>query len=103
MALAFATRASRESTVSGGKKLRITRVTLDNSYPTGGYAITKPQLGFGASDTLDEVRVNTPGGFNFEWDYAANKLKAYSAMGTELANASAALNNLVVRITALGN
>jgi len=57
-------------------------VTLDNSYPTGGYQITPEQLGL---REILHVEAGMAGGYAFEWDYANSKLKVmrfdYDASG----------------------
>jgi hypothetical protein len=64
----------------------VANVTFDNSYPTGGESITAAQLGLTA---IDFVQASPAGGFDFEWDYAASKLKAFKkAVGTIMATLS---------------
>lgn len=102
----FGTRALRQRWSGMGKKFLITTVTFNDNYATGGYAITKQQLGFGASDTLDAVIPIGPAstGHWALWDNVNNKLKFFSAAGTELANASAALaGGATIQLYAIGN
>lgn len=90
------------------KFVTITAVTLDNSYPTGGEAITANQLGLG---TVEAAAVmGTPSGFGFEFDVANMKLKAYYADYDAVAdgaliqvpNGSAVLDTIVVPLIAWG-
>lgn len=100
MAVTIGTRTLRMSDITrGGKKIKLTDVTLDN-YVTNGYAITAKQLGM--DSTVDYVGPVNSLGYVGQWDYANSKLKFYSASGTELANASAALAAQVVRLRAEG-
>jgi hypothetical protein len=68
----------------GFNRVTRARVSLDNSYPTGGYAITPGQLGL---SSIDFVIANDRLGYSFDWDYANNKLLVYRG---DNANASPA-------------
>jgi len=87
-------------------------VTLDNSYPTNGEAITAVNLlGTGATGVYT-VSVVTPcvSGYIFSFDHTNMKLKAFygdydpAAVGplVEYANTGAALDALVVRLDVVG-
>jgi hypothetical protein len=90
----------------GFNRVTRSRVTLDSSYPTGGYTITPNQLGLGA---IDFVLVADRLGYTFDWDYANNKLLVYqgdntnaaAAPGIQVANATnlSAVTNVRVRAT----
>lgn len=102
----FGARALRQRWSGMGKKFLITTVTFNDNYATGGYPITKQQLGFGGSDTIDAVIPVGPAstGHWALWDNANNKLKFFSAAGTELVNASAALaGGATITLYAIGN
>lgn len=62
----------------GSRTETITTVTGDNSYPTGGWALTPSQLGFSnnATDLVVDI-IGTGGGFMPEYDYTNQKLKVY--------------------------
>lgn len=85
--------------------LRIGRITLDNAYAAGGYAITAGNMQFKTS-----IRNLIPGaskGFMAVWDHANGKLMFYkgSAAGTiltEAANGEAGLNGLIIPFMAWG-
>lgn len=86
----------RDERASGGIRVTTTPVTLDNSYPTGGWPITARQLGFPTgSDIIWAAPVIASTGHSLTLDITNMKIKAFSAMGTELANASAALNGVI--------
>ncbi len=85
--------------VIGDRRLWIGDITLDTSYPTGGYSLS-PSL-FGMGSVIDNVDVGDAGGKPYEWDGVNNKLKAYSAVGTEVANATS-LATVVVRAEVRG-
>lgn len=97
MALTFNTRkpGRDEYTAGGGKKVRITTITFDNSYPNpGGWAVTNRQLGLNTGEDIIKVILeNASNGYPLVFDYTNSKIKTFSAPGTELVNASAALNN----------
>lgn len=109
MALAFATRPLRESwTPGGGKRTKITRITLDALYVNGtGWAITKQQLGFGANDTLDSVRIVDPPHAAFVFTIAKTAtgitLRAWTGALAEAATNLAGLNGVVVALEVTGN
>lgn len=65
----------------------IASVLFDNSYPTGGEAILPSDFGLEAQ--IDAVvPLSTGGGRILEHDKANSKLKLFTALGTEAANAS---------------
>lgn len=67
----------------GNGFLNVASITFDSSYPTGGEAITAAQLGLQA---INFVQASPAGGYDFEFDYSASKLKALKkAIGTILA------------------
>lgn len=74
-------------------------VTFDNSYPTGGYAFAPSQFQMGQFYFVDIANIN---GYAFHYNYTTNKVQAYSASGTELANASGALNGIKIRFACIG-
>jgi hypothetical protein len=76
----------------------IADVTLDNSYPTGGEAVTPGQLGL---TVLSAVLPAPSGGNTYEFDHANSKLKAYTASDTEVSSGTN-LSDLTVRVIAIG-
>lgn len=85
--------------VIGNRREVVMDATLDNSYPTGGYALTAATLGIDIA--LDFVQaIATTTGHTFAYDYANSKLKAYSG-GTEITNATD-LSAVVVRLIGHG-
>lgn len=104
MALAVTTPSTRSSwTGGGGKKIRSRVLTGDAAYPAGGWPLTKQQLGFGGSDTIDAVVVTSDAGYFPVYDLTNQKLKVYTAAATEAATNLAGLNNSVFRLLAFGN
>lgn len=103
MALAVTTPPGRSSWISGGKKVRSRILTGDAAYPTGGWPLTKVQIGLGASDTVDAVIVTSDAGYFPVYDIANQKLKVYTAAATEAAANLAGLNTSVFRLLAFGN
>lgn len=80
-------------------------VTLDASYPAGGYAITATQFGFKGIWMVNPNPVVA--GYAFQWDVTNGKLKAYwtgAAVSAVLAEVTATTNlsTVVVRVEAVG-
>lgn len=69
----------------GAANGRIVQVTMDASYPTGGYAITKTQLGLGSTIyfVMPANAMDSTGARLYEavWDYANSKLKLFYPQG----------------------
>lgn len=103
MALAVTTPPGRASWVSGGKKIRSRILTGDAAYPAGGWPLTRTQIGFNASDTIDSVWVSSDAGYTAVYDIANQKLKVYTTAATEAATNLAGLNGSVFRLQAFGN
>lgn len=94
-----ATVAQKHRWISGDRVEGVFDVTLDNSYPTGGYALTAGS--FGLMLRVDSVVPQNTGGRNLEWDAANGKLKAYSAYATEY-TAGTDLSAMVIRCRVVG-
>jgi len=60
---------------------RYVDVTLDSSYPAGGYPLTSKDLGFGGSGRIDLVDAATSktGGWEVGWDYTNSKLQVFDS------------------------
>ena len=90
--------------VFGDLRIVCKRVTLDSSYPTGGYTITPQQLGLPGGRCLfaDTASVNDGVASDTAafWDPATNQLKAYTTAG-EVANTTN-LSTQVCQIIAYG-
>jgi hypothetical protein len=89
-------------------------ITFDNSYPTGGYAVTKAQAGMNAAvrSVLTDAGAKNAAGTSavpVRYDYTNNKLQAYRYDGAsagkafleEVANA-VDLSTFTVRVTFVG-
>lgn len=71
----------------------VSDVVLDNSYPTGGEAITAQQFGL---TVLEFVLPSPSGGYLFEFDHTNSKLKAFNpraAIANTLAVTTPALSH----------
>ena len=99
---------------AGDLFFRIVDVLLDGSYPnpgpTGGYALTPQQLGFGSNGTIFAVfctMSKAASGFLIGWDYTNGKLQVFDGSGAanalmhEVANATA-LSAIVARLLVFG-
>lgn len=64
-----------ERTVLGNQRARFLSITLDTSYPTGGYALSTDQLDLPAGVVLF-LQVNIPG-YLAVWDGGNKKVKLY--------------------------
>lgn len=90
----------------GFSNLTINTLSLDNSYPTGGYALTPSQLGVGLA--ADWVMAQPKSGYVFEFFPSTNKLMvrwsgAAGAIDPEVTNATDLSAVTGVRIMALGH
>lgn len=88
--------------------IRIVDITMDNSYPSGGWALSPASMGFGTNGTILAVVPfnDISGRFPF-WDRTNNKLMIRDASGA--ANAAspeittvAQMNSIVLRVLAYG-
>ena len=61
-------------------------IAFDNSYPTGGEAVTAAELGL--DSTIDAVIVTTGGSDTVVYNRSTGKLQIFTADGTEATNAS---------------
>lgn len=66
-------------------KTVIGKLAFDSSYPTGGEAITAAQLGL---SKIVRMKFQPSGTYLFAFDTANNKVKVYSAINTEVSNAT---------------
>lgn len=94
----------------GNRRQTFATVAFDNSYTTGGLALTAAQVGLGV---VEELQADPKSGYIFEYDYTNSKLKAYyqtdpaNAGGAnipliEVANATNLSTLTGVRVTAEG-
>lgn len=100
MALTFAkVNLDNRNHVLGNRREVVLDVTLDNSYPTGGYALTPATLGVdGATDYVFAQATTT--GHLPVYNYGTKKLMVFSG-GTEVSNATD-LSAVVLRLIAQG-
>lgn len=95
MALAFVDEARQ---VVRNRRMVVAQCTFDSSYPTGGEPLVPSDLGL---RDIEYLAANTDGSNAFVWDKTNGKLKAYTAAGAEVANATN-LAAVVIRIFAVG-
>lgn len=76
----------------------VTDITLDASYPTGGYTITPAQFGL---TTFDFVLAAPSNGYTATFSDATQKLIVYSTAATQV-TAATNLAAVVVRVLAMG-
>lgn len=65
------TLSQKHNLVVGNKRLTVTNVTFDSSYPTGGEPVTAADFGL---SVLDLVLIQPPSGFLVEFDSTNSKL-----------------------------
>lgn len=91
------TKSSRGSDSIGRRRRIVVTLTLDNSYPTGGYAITAAALGAANARTIEGAELlggnAIGGGLTPIWDYVNGKLMlwrtgAVNAVGEQVPNAT---------------
>ncbi len=63
--------------VLGDVYMCVAKITFDNSYPTGGLALTAGTLKLPPEATLKYVNVTPATGYVFAFDYTSNKVLAY--------------------------
>lgn len=105
MAVSFArVNTNPTQTVVGDRTQVCTDLTLDNSYPTGGYTLTGLTGSNGTIPTPDFVDAQLlpiSGAVLFLYNYSTNKLQVYTNAGAEVANATD-LHTVTGRIQVLG-
>jgi hypothetical protein len=62
-------------TVMGNQRVRVFSLTLDNSYPTGGYAISTDQLDL-PNGIVRYLNASVPG-YSANWNYSTGKLQLF--------------------------
>lgn len=94
---------------AGDLFFRVVDVTLDNSYPAGGYPLTAQQLGLGANGVIFFVdgSMSKTGGWTTAWDYTNGKLQVFDGSGAaNAANheviATTNLATVVIRLLVMG-
>lgn len=92
MALTIA-KVTRADHVEGNKRVRIRDITLDSSYPTGGYTVNPSDVGLRVRiDTADcEMALQSAGGATcrtVSYNYSTGKLQVYTTGSAEAAAAS---------------
>lgn len=85
--------------VVGSRRQVAVDVTLDNSYPTGGYTLTTSTLGVDGVTDFVQAGATTTGHLPV-YNYSTSKLMMFSG-GTEVANATD-LSAVVLRLVAQG-
>jgi hypothetical protein len=62
---------------------RIVDITLDASYPVGGYPVTPGQAGFGTNGSIlfADLGYSKTGGWELAWDYTNGKLQVFDSSG----------------------
>lgn len=76
---AFLPASDKAARVPGSRRRALVTLTLDSSYPTGGYALPAT-LGFVSVDAV--LAANTSAGKPVFW--TGSKVKVFSAIGTEV-------------------
>lgn len=116
MALTFSiTKSLGVAKGRGGHRTHIVRITFDNAYPDGGYAITAANLGFdnqilsvipmGLIHDADTTAAET--GYEPSFDQVLGKLQVFvagsgAATNAEVANNLAGINGLVCDFNCTG-
>jgi len=78
----------------GARYRSVAFVSLDSSYPTGGYTLTPGSFGLVSIEQANATA--NLGGFFYDYDTTTGKLVVYSAIGTEVVAATdlSAVDNL---------
>lgn len=73
--------------VPGSRRRDFVKIAFDNSYPTGGYAVSASAVNLVGLDTLI-LSGSTAAGRLCSWDQTNGKIKVFSAVTTEVSNAT---------------
>lgn len=92
------TLAPKHEYVVGDRLELVIDITFDNSYPTGGLALTPANLGFTELDVVNATPDTA--GHTFPYDYTNQKLMAFSG-GSQVANTTD-LHTTTTRVVARG-
>lgn len=81
----------------------IADITLDNAYPTGGYAISPAVIGM---DSIDVMVISASVGYLFDYDHVNGKLKVFvtgalNAALNQVANGTN-LSTVSLRVAVIG-
>lgn len=95
-----------KDTVFGDCRVAFADITLDNSYPTGGYDLKPTDLGQSDVYTFQSLSATGSGGYVLSFNYSTGKLQAYVAPtsgGGALVQVTPATNlsTVTARITAI--
>ena len=103
MALTYGNPTVRTSI--GARYEVVVPITLDSSYPTGGYAVTGTSLGLpcGLIDTID-CNTSPDSGYDVRYNYTTGNIQAFAtgaSSGAALAEVTNATNLSTVTATAV--
>ena len=105
MAISVSITETPSSTVFGNKRVSVAEVTFDNSYPTGGEALTATDLGLTSVDFAITTVVSATGAgvnvANAFYEVDSDVVLVYDETPAQVANASD-LSNVVVQVVAFG-
>jgi hypothetical protein len=94
---------------AGDLFFRLVDVTLDASYPAGGYPLAAKDLGFGTNGAVFFVDspMSKTGGWLIGWDYTNGKLQVFDSSGaagaaTVQLTGGQSLTGVVVRLFCMG-
>jgi hypothetical protein len=95
---------SRYRDAWGSRYVRKVRITIVDTYVTGGWPLNAQDLGFGRTASIVAVIVLNPAVANaiLSWEDAVGKLKAIDYAGAEVANASSGMTGVVVHALVIG-
>lgn len=94
MAVTISTAVGSLQGLTGGNRMEGSRrrvtalITGDTSYPTGGYALSAGSFGLNSLDRVIPDGVDQSGAVLVVWNNATQKLQLFSALGTEVVNAT---------------
>ena len=83
-----------DNSALANKRVVFAELAFDSSYPTGGEALTANTLGM---LQIDRVFVEPKGGYTFEYDHSAGKLKAMVPVSVVAGSGTAATNNFLFK------
>jgi hypothetical protein len=98
-----------DRSANGDLFFQVIDITLDNSYPSGGWPVTAQSLGFGVGGDIYGVIIlnQNATGRHLDWDQVNKKIMCRDASGAANAatpeiTTATQMNTVVLRVLALG-
>lgn len=88
---------------TGDRFKTVSSIALDNSYVTGGYPLSKNQLGLASTvDPEFNVELDSANGWSATYDYVNAKLMLWATANVQVTNATDVSSITALRVVATG-